>query len=33
MLRKREAIRRRTGIVVVDPAEAVQLARRHPSVA
>jgi hypothetical protein len=27
MLRKREAIRSRTGIVVVNPAEAVQLAR------
>jgi hypothetical protein len=27
LLRKRDAIRRRTGIVVVDPAEAVQMAR------
>jgi hypothetical protein len=27
MLHKREAIRQRTGIVVVDPAEAVQMAR------
>jgi hypothetical protein len=29
MLRKREAIRRRTGIVVVDPLDAVQLAHRQ----
>jgi hypothetical protein len=29
LLRKRDAIRRRTGIVVVDPAEAVQLVRGH----
>jgi hypothetical protein len=30
LLRNRQAIRRRTGIVVVDPAEAVQMARRRP---
>jgi hypothetical protein len=29
MLRHQEAIRRRTGIVVLDPAEAVQLVRDH----
>jgi hypothetical protein len=33
LLRHRQAIRRLTGIVVVDPVEAVQLARRHPSLA
>jgi hypothetical protein len=31
MLRRREAIRRRTGIVVVDPAEAVQMAHDQPA--
>jgi hypothetical protein len=31
MLRKREAIRRRTGIVVVDPAEVVQMAHSQPA--
>jgi hypothetical protein len=30
LLRNRQAIRHRTGIVVVDPAEAVQMARRRP---
>jgi hypothetical protein len=31
MLRHRQAIRDRTGIVVVDPAEAVQLAHHQPA--